>query len=223
MTTAKTFKLNLKTLDSHVAERTEKLSEIEQHNITLKEQETHDSAIKLLHDKAHNAAARQKRLAKFMKMSKEAQKYILKHCKDHEASILNTSSIYAFDTLLQFVQNITDAKTVNRDCFYVFFKAFEKDATVSAKTLQRMMMTQCLSQRTKEYYTAETARTWVRNSFHAMHALSAMSETKIANEIFYTIDSDSQVVKDLISKTALLTKVASSEEIEIDETDLERA
>ncbi|MEO9497612.1 MAG: hypothetical protein ABJG42_24275 [Vibrio splendidus] len=226
MTAQKSLRLNLKTVETQVAERNEKLSEIVNHSITLQENETHASAVKQLHDKAHNATARQKRLNKFLKTSKECQKYVFKNCKDHEASILSTSSIYAFDTLLSFVQNITDSKVVNRECFYVFFEAFTKSATVSAKQLQRAMMMKCTSQRTKDNYTAESARTWTRNSFHAMHALGAMTEQKISNEIFYTIDSESQVVKDLMSKTALLPTCAVSEtkdDIEIDETDLERA
>ncbi|MET2951299.1 hypothetical protein ABXV18_24765 [Vibrio owensii] len=218
------IKLNLKSVAKAVAERNTKLDDIIAHNEQAQESEQHKEALKKLRDNVHNAAARKKRLTKFEKCSKEAQKYIFKHCKDHESAVLSTSSIYAFDTLLAFVQNITDAKAVQREVFFVFFECFQKKATVSAREIQQMIVRKCISQTTKTNYTYESARTWTRNCFHAMNCLNAMSEEKISRESFYTLDSESQVVKDLIEKTALLNALEySSAEIELDETDLERA
>ncbi|CDT53155.1 hypothetical protein VCR15J2_390049 [Vibrio coralliirubri] len=218
-----TIKLSLKSVSTAVEERNAKLNDIIAHNEQAQETEQHKEALKKLRDNVHNAAARKKRLTKFEKCSKEAQKYVFKHCKDHESAVLSTSSIYAFDTLLAFVQNIVGDKAVQRECFFVFFECFTKRATVSARDIQTAIVRKCISQTTKTNYTPESARTWTRNCFHAMNCLGAMSEEKISRESFYTLDLDHVVTKDLLAKTALISKLPESAEIELDETDIERA
>lgn len=215
-----TKKITLKAIATETNAKSEALQVIADKALAAKETEQHKDQVKALHDAAHNAQARKKRLAKFNKASSKAQRYILDNASDYKSVILETSSIYAFDTLLTFVQAVTDSKIVNRECFYVFFKCFEKNNTVSAKEIQRQIMRNCISQTTKSNYTAESARTWTRNCFHAMNALSAMTEEKVSREIFYTLNTKAKFTLDLLANTNLIMNIADDELSEAVELEL---
>ena len=220
--TTKALRMSLKTVEEHTESKHKALASIISENEKKAAQTDDKHLLKELHDASHNAAARQKRLKKFVNSASKTQSYIFKNAKDHKATILETSSLYAFDTLLTFTQAITESKIVTRECFYVFFECFSKRSTVSAREIQKQIMRKCISQTTKENFTAESARTWTRNCFHAMNCMSAMTEEKVSKEIFYTIDVNAKFTQDLLEKTTLLMSVAS-EEIELDSTDIERA